>query len=449
MVPNASVMLKNIATAVERRTVTNATGNYALQNITPGQYTLEITAAGFKAYRFAEFTLAVSQTLTLDVSLELGRLEESVRVEAAAEGIQSATAELGNVTAQKQVSDLPLNGRNFTQLLLLSPGVAPISVSQNAGAGTFGTPTTYGADYQFPAVNGQTNRSNFFMTDGINNQGSFLSTYAVPPIIDAIQELKVVSHNDLAEFGSSLGGIVNVVTKSGTNELHGSAWEFVRNDVFDARNTYLQSVTPFRQNEFGFTLGGPVYIPKLYNGKNRTFFYGGLEEFLYRSPAQTFFRVPTAANYNGDLSDIPGQIYNPFSTRPDPNNPGQYISDPFPDNQIPGSMIDPTMLLYAKSTLPEAGPILNGTYNAIDTTPLQQNVLNYTYRVDQTIRQSDFLLFRYSYARVGQHRVRADARHWPIRTSRPGNQLRRDLGPHLQPDPGPASAVRPRQRAGR
>ena len=346
----------------------------------------------------SEFILAVNQTLSLETILEVGTLEQAIEITVTGDAVQGATAELGNVVAQKQVSDLPLNGRNFTSLLSLSPGVAPISVSQNAGAGTFGTPTTFGADYQFPAVNGQTNRSNFFMTDGINNQGSFLSTYAVPPIIDAIQEFKVVSHNDLAEFGSSLGGIINVVTKSGTNELHGSAWEFVRNDVFDARNTYLPSVTPFRQNEFGFTLGGPVYIPKLYNGKNRTFFYGGVEEFLYRSPAQTFFRVPTAANYAGDLSDIPGQIYNPFSTRPDPNHPGQYLSDPFPNNQIPGSMIDPTMLLYAKSTLPEAGPILNGTFNAIDTTPLHQNVLNYTFRVDQTIRQSDFVWFRYSYA---------------------------------------------------
>src|SRR5262249_50685503 len=162
--------------------------------------------------------------------------------EAVAEALQSSTAELGAVIAEKQVADLPLNGRNFTQLLSLTPGVAPISVSQNAGAGGFGSVTTAGAQFQFPAIDGQTNRSNFFLTDGINNQGPFLSTYAVPPIIDTIQEFKVVAHDDQAELGGSLGGIINVVTKSGTNAIHGTAFEFVRNNDFDARNTFLPAV---------------------------------------------------------------------------------------------------------------------------------------------------------------------------------------------------------------
>jgi hypothetical protein len=305
---------------------------------------METSSSGFRTSRVNEFTLAVNQTLTLDTTLELGNLEQAVQVEAQAERLQASTGELGSVLEQKQVVDLPINGRNFTSLLSLSPGVAPVSVSQNSGAGTFGTPTTYGADIQFPAINGQSNRSNFFMTDGINNQGSFLSTYAVPPIIDTVQEFKVVSHNDLAEFGSSLGGIINVVTKSGTNSLHGDAFEYVRNNAFDARNTFQQDVTTFRQNEFGFTVGGPVYIPKIYNGKNKTFFYGGFQEFLYRSPANSFFRVPTDANYAGDLSDQGTQIYNPFSARPDPNKPGQFLRDPFPNNQIPGQLIDQQMV---------------------------------------------------------------------------------------------------------
>lgn len=398
VVPGATVVLKNVETNVERRTVSNASGNYSFTNIPPGRYTMETTSTGFRTTKIAEFILTVNQTLTLDTVLEVGSLEQSVQVEATAELIESSTAELGAVVSQKQVQDLPLNGRNFTQLLALTPGVAPISVSQNAGAGGFGTPTTAGAQYVFPSINGQTNRSNFFMTDGINNQGSFLSTYAVPPIVDTIQEFKVNSHNDQAEFGSSLGGIVNVVTKSGTNSIHGDAFEFVRNDAFDARNTFQKKVTPFRQNEFGFTLGGPVYIPKLYNGRNKTFFYGGFQEFLFRSPANSFFRVPTEANYNGDLSDIPTQIYNPFSTREDPAHPGQFIRDPFPNNQIPKNLIDPRMVAFARATLPAAGPRLNGLNNAIDTTPFHQNQQEYTFRVDQNIRQSDFLWFRYSAA---------------------------------------------------
>jgi len=398
VIPGATVVLKSIATNVERRAATNSAGNYSFLNITPGRYTMETTATGFRPSRVAEFELVVNQTMTQDTTLEVGGVEQAVEVQALAETLQSQTAELGTVMAEKQVVDLPLNGRNFTALLQLTPGASPISVSQNSGAGTFGTPTTYGADYEFPAMNGQTNRSNFFRTDGLNNQGSFLSTYAVPPIIDTIQEFKVNSHNDQAEFGSVLGGIINVVSKSGTNELHGTAWEYVRNDAFDARNTFQQSVQIFRQNQFGFTVGGPVILPKLYNGKNKTFFYGGLQEFRYRSPANSFFRVPTAANYAGDLSDIPTQIYNPFSTREDPAHPGQFIRDPFAGNQIPTSLIDQNMVKWAQATLPAAGPILNGTNNAIDTTPFHQNVQDYTARVDENLGSKDFIWFRYSAA---------------------------------------------------
>jgi outer membrane receptor protein involved in Fe transport len=396
---NATVILKNVDTNVERKIATNSAGNYLFLNITPGLYTLETSAPGFRPNKVSPFELQVNQTLTQDTSLEIGTLEQAVQVEATAETLQSSTAELGAVIEQKAVNDLPLNGRNFTALLQLTPGAAPISVSQNSGAGTFGTPTTYGADYEFPAINGQTNRSNFFRTDGINNQGSFLSTYAVPPIVDTIQEFKVNSHNDQAEFGSVLGGVINVVTKSGTNALHGSAWEYVRNNAFDARSTFQDSVQIFHQNEFGFTVGGPVIVPKLYNGRNKTFFYGGLQEFRYRSPANSFFRVPTAANYGGDLSNLlpQNQIYNPFSTREDPSRPGVFLRDPFPNNQIPGSLIDKNVVAFAQAILPNAGPLVNG-HNAIDTTPLHQNVQDYTFRVDQNFGQKDYVWFRWSAA---------------------------------------------------
>src|SRR6202043_2633657 len=142
----------------------------------------------------------------------------------------------------KQVNDLPTNGRNFTALLSLTPGVVPVSTGQNngMGGGGFSAPVAEGSSFSFPAINGQTNRSNFFLTDGLNNFGSILSTYAVPPIIDAIQEFKVVSHTDSAEYGGVLGGVVNVVTKSGTNDLHGSGFEFARNTIFDARAKFLK-----------------------------------------------------------------------------------------------------------------------------------------------------------------------------------------------------------------
>src|SRR5215472_18779263 len=273
-VVSARLSLVNLDTTVKHETLTNSAGNYAFLSITPGNYSLEASAPGFQLWQLPKLALAVNQTATVDVSLQVGTMQQTVTVEAAGELVQQSTSELGNVVAAKQVVDLPLNGRNFTQLLLMSPGVSPISVSQNSGG--FGNVAS-GTTFFFPSINGQTNRSNMFMTDGLNNQGAFSSTYAVPPIIDSIDEFKVNGHNDLAEFGGALGGIINVATKSGTNEFHGTAWEYLRNDYFNARNTFQPTVTVFRQNQFGASAGGPILLPKLYNGKNRTFFFGAFE----------------------------------------------------------------------------------------------------------------------------------------------------------------------------
>src|SRR5262249_24079085 len=280
--------LTNQDTGVKHQVVSNSVGNYAFLSITPGNYSLEASAAGFTTWQLAKLTLAVNQTATIDVTLQVGAIQQTVTVEAAGELLQQSTSELGTVVAVKQVVDLPLNGRNFTQLLLLSPGVSPISVSQNSGG--FGNVAS-GTTFFFPSINGQTNRSNMFMTDGLNNQGAFSSTYAVPPIIDAISEFKVNSHNDLAEFGGALGGIINVATKAGTNELHGTLWEYVRNDAFNARNTFQPTVTVFRQNQFGASAGGPVTLPKLYSGKNKTFFFGAYEGFRYSRAANSFLHL--------------------------------------------------------------------------------------------------------------------------------------------------------------
>ncbi len=233
------------------------------------------------------------------------------------------------------------------------------------------------------------------MTDGLNNQGAFSSTYAVPPIIDSIGEFKVNGHNDLAEFGGALGGIINVSTKSGTNEVHGTAWEFLRNNAFNARNTFQSSVTVFRQNQFGASVGGPIVIPKLYNGKNHTFFYGAYEGLQYSRAANTFLHLPTDAELSGDLSGQ-AQAYNPFTTRPDPNKPGGFIRDPFPNNQIPANLIDQRLVSFVKQIRP---PLFNtgvANNNALDNTPFRQHQNEFTGRIDQTIGTKDFLWVRYS-----------------------------------------------------
>ncbi len=163
-------------------------------------------------------------------------------------------------------------------------------------------------------MNGQSNRSNLFLLDGVNNQGSFGSTYAVAPIVDDIQEFKVQSHNDDASFGGVLGGVVNVVTKSGTTQYHGAAWEFLRNTAFDAANPFLKKVTPFQQNQFGASFGGPLWLPGQH-GQKKTFFYLSYEGYRNHTAASNFYNTPTSQELAGDLTATvgTGQIYNPFN----------------------------------------------------------------------------------------------------------------------------------------
>jgi len=236
-------------------------------NIVPGSYAIEVQKQGFASARQPSIILGVNQTATLDFDLSLGTTTQTVQVSGLTTNIEASTAELGTGIDTRQVNDLPLNGRNFTELLILTRGVISISTDQNRGGGLA---NPIGA-FAFPSVNGQPNRSNSFRLHGVINDASFLSTYAVQPNVEDIQEFKVQAHNDEAQFGQVLGGIVNVVTKSGTNTFHGDAWEFLRNDALDARNFFVQSKTPLRQNQFGGAIGGPVLLPG-YNGATRRSF---------------------------------------------------------------------------------------------------------------------------------------------------------------------------------
>ena len=279
VVPKGKIVLKNVATAVEHTTTTNDAGAYLFLDITPGRYVVSASAVDFGKQQVPEFSLEVGQAATIDFALTVGSQIEVVEVRGATPQLETTSANLGLVVATKQVNDLPLNGRDFTQLLTLTPGVSPVNNSQSGpGQGNYAEPAPGNVAPTIPSVNGSANRSNYFFTDGLSNFGAFHSVYAVPPIIDEIQEFKVVSHADSAEYGSVIGGVVNVVTKSGTNDLHGSVFEYARNGIFDGQQPFTQSRPDFRQNEFGGVVGGPVLIPKLYNGKNKTFFFAAYQD---------------------------------------------------------------------------------------------------------------------------------------------------------------------------
>ena len=408
VIPGATVTLTNVETSVQHPTVSNGAGAYVLLNIAPGRYVLNATASGFNPQKTAEFVLAVAQTGTFDFSLTVGTDTQIVTVDATATQLDASGASLGTVIETKQVNELPLDGRNFTQLLALTPGVVPIMTGQSAGMssnGGFGAAVAIGAQYSFPSINGQTNRSDFFLLDGLYNYSAIESTYAISPVIDAIQEFKVVSHTDSAEFGGVLGGVVNVVTKSGTNDIHGSAWEYLRNKALDASPRFVEEPA-FHQNQFGAAAGGPVWIPKLYNGRNKSFFFGSYQGYRYSQTANNLLFVPTDAELAGNIADnLQLPIYNPFETtcvavQGDPC--GSYTRPAFEGNQIPSNLIDQRMVAYAKFVFPAAGPCLassNGvcTANATDNTPLTQTQNEFSVRGDQNFSARDSAWFRYSF----------------------------------------------------
>lgn len=391
VIPQAAVALKNVATGVMRTTRTNDAGIYALLDIPPGRYTLAVSRLGFVTATETNLLVQVNQTTSYDFKLQVGTSQQEVTVSATAATVETSTAELGTAVQTREVNDLPLNGRNFTELLSLTPGVSPINTSQSNGF----MANPVGA-FTFPSVNGQTNRSNFYFLDGINNQNDYASAYAVSPVVDDIQEFKVQSHNDTAQFGGALGGIINVVTKSGTNQFHGSLWEFLRNNAFDARNPFFANTIPFKQNQFGGSVGGPVILPH-YNGRDKTFFFFDYEGFRELQQDQSLYTVPTPAELSGDLSSIPQQIYNPYTTRPDPNNPGKLLRDPFPNNQIPQSMINQGMVAYAKALFP--APVATGIpgINGENTFQNQTNQDEYNVRIDETLNDNNSVWFRDSW----------------------------------------------------
>jgi hypothetical protein len=391
-VPGATVTALNIDKQTERTTTSNDQGFYTLNSLDTGAYQITVQLSGFKTLTRTGIKLDVNQSLRLDFALEVGQFSEKVHVVGEVANLEANTAQLGTVMTEEKIADLPLNARNFSQLLALTPGASPISVAQNAGGGQ--TTQRIGV-LIFPAVNGQTNRSNAFTLDGVYNNGAFTGTYAIAPNIDELNQFKVQSHSDLAEFGGVTGGVVNIATKSGTNDFHGSAYEFLRNDALDARGFFTAGKPELRQNQFGTTLGGRVI-------KNKTFFFFSYEGFRQTSGASMLSLIPTPAQIAGDFSATKQPLFDPYSTAADPQNANRFVRNPFSNNQIPASRLSPSILAFAKAIIPQPVDTGFAGFNARNTDKQTFPGDNYGVRVDHYLSARDWLWFRYNWSEATQ-----------------------------------------------
>jgi Carboxypeptidase regulatory-like domain/TonB dependent receptor len=337
-VASAVVDLVQVGTGKSIRTMTNANGIYLFPFEAPGGYTLTVAKPGFQSATRSGIELQVQETARLDIELSIGVTQDSVTVGAAAPLLSTENATAGTVIDNQRIVRLPLNGRNYLQLISLSPnttagfGSSGFAVSRQGGS----------RSTQTFAVAGQRSEFNHFTLDGAENTDVNFNTYALLPSVDALQEFKVQTGIYPAEFGREAAQI-NVSIKSGSNDFHGSAFEFLRNDKLDATPYAFTALRPqkdpFHWNQYGFTLGGPVWIPRVYKGRNRLFFLSNFEGYRDRKHIQGTYNVPTAAMRAGDFPAIPARIYDPASRAQSGNS---ISATPFPGNVIPRNRISQT-----------------------------------------------------------------------------------------------------------
>jgi hypothetical protein len=368
-IPNAAVTLEDTARSRTRSVQSNAAGYYEFDGIPPGEYRLSVNAPSFAQMTTEPVRIEVDQRARLDLHTTLAARGERIVVSARTPATNNDSSELGAVLDQTLVDGLPLNERDFLQLALLLPGTTtPVQDSQLSTRGTFAM-----------HANGGREENNNFLLDGVDNNDSDTRGYVLEPSVDAIQEFKIATNSYSAEYGAAGAGQVNIVTRSGGNELHGTAYDYLRNRDLDARNFFDGSNKPqFIRNQYGAAVGGPIV-------KNSTFFfvsYEGLQEDQGQTQLGT---VPTPVVRTGNLSSLGTTVIDPFSGKP------------FPNNVIPASLISPyaadVLALFPQPNLPGA----SGNYlgNPISTTAQNEA----SARVDRRLTENSQLTLRYSYGR--------------------------------------------------
>lgn len=392
VLPHAAVTITNQQTDQQESVTADLEGRYASLPLPPGQYRIEAGLPGFRRAARANVTVQINTTLVIDFTLEVGALADAVEVRADATPLETTTGTMGKLVDNRRILELPLNTRNVYSLIFLTPGVAgsignnynSMSYSVNGARPTMMDTVIDGVTASFPTVNGFTGISVF-------------------PSVDAIQEFKVLGANYPAEYGRSLGSVLNVVYKSGTNDFKGSAYEFFRDSAFDANSYFAkqagQPLGDFRRSQFGGVAGGPIH-------RGRTFFMTSFEGLRERRLSQMTTTVPTMAQRQGDFSQTFAQngqlirIFDPFTTRANPA--GGFIRDPLVNNVIPIERMDPVarqVLQYFP--LPnQPGNSITGAQNYFATGTAQLNVDNLDGRIDHQISNKAKTFFRYSYRKT-------------------------------------------------
>ena len=400
-VPDADVIARNIQTSVKVHRPTNGLGLYTITDLEPGTYELTVQKSGFRTLVLSNIQLSVGQVARVDAKLMLGEVSERVEVTGTSTLLQADEASVGGVVDNTKISDLPLNGRDPYSLIALLPGAQP--------QGLFFTPRVL----QEPSiqtnftVNGGADFTNEILIDGTPNVVPEHGQLAFTPSEDSVQEFRMLSSTYSAEYGRSGGAVVLIASKAGTNLFHGTAYEFLRNTVLDANDYFSNRSGSPRQsyifNQYGGAIGGPVRVPKLYDGRNKTFFFFAFDGSKVRQAKTDLDTVPTLLQRSGDFSQTfnaqgqPITIYDPSTTQS--TAPGAYVRTPFPGNKIPSSRFDPVAAkvgsYYPAPDLP--GAPFTSVGNFFATASQADNLNTYQGRVDQYFHDKDRLFARYSH----------------------------------------------------
>ncbi len=392
-IPNAAVRVQNENTGIRWEAKTSANGSYTIPLLQPGKYRVTVQFDGFRTMTRSGLRLDVAQMARLDFTLEVGGTADSIEVTDKTPLLDSGSNSIGATVGADKIENLPIKGRNSSAFLMLVPGV-------RATRATISQPVLE-SHYQFFSVNGSRPGQNQFMLDGGNNTNVGFNSPEYSVQVESVQEFKVQTSNFSAEFANAAGAVINIVTKGGTNEFHGSLFEYFRNDALAATDFFSNAAgrrkPVFRFNQYGGTIGGPIK-------RNRTFFHFGYEGLQLRDPVITNTSVPTARQRSGDFSQTltAGSalvvIHDPLTTRQDPNNPARFIRSPFAGNMIPQGRINPiTRRLQEYYPQPTSlGDPGTGLNNFFFTGPRTRPVNDFTARVDHQWNAATLLTARLS-----------------------------------------------------